>query len=143
MTDSDFVQALEEYHRAVDAFVTGDPEPQKALFSRRDDVTLANPLGPPVRGWRQVEQALDRAATTIREGEPTQWESISRVVTADLAYSVEIQRTRAKLSGAEGLESFALRVTSIFRREDGKWRVVHRHADPITTPRSVDSVLEK
>lgn len=143
MTESDFAQALQEYHRAVDAFVTGDPEPQKALFSRRDDVTLANPLGPPICGWRQVEQAIDRAATTIREGEPTQWESISTVVTADLAYSVEIQRTRAKLSGAEGFESFALRVTSIFRREDGKWRVVHRHADPITTPRSVNSVLEK
>jgi len=143
MTGSDFAQALEGYHLAVDAFVTGDPEPQKALFSRRDDVTLANPLGPPVRGWRQVGQALDSAAATIREGEPTQWESISQVVMTDLAYCVEIQRTRAKLSGADGIESFALRVTSIFRREDGVWKVVHRHADSITTPRSADSVLEK
>jgi ketosteroid isomerase-like protein len=143
MTSSDFAQALEEYHLGVDAFVTGDPEPQKALFSRRDDVTLANPLGPPVRGWREVEQAMDRAAATIRDGEPTQWESISQVVTADLAYSVEIQRTRAKLSGAHDIESFALRVTSIFRREDDEWKLVHRHADSITTPRSADSVLER
>ena len=50
MLSPDLVEMIEQYHRAVDAFVTGDPEPQKKLFSRRDDVTLANPFGPPVRG---------------------------------------------------------------------------------------------
>ena len=143
MTDSDFAQALEEYHHAVDAFAGGDPEPVKALYSRHDDVTLANPLGPPVRGWQHVAPAVDRAAATIREGEPAQWESISQVVTADLAYSVDIQHTRAKLGETDDIESFALRVTSIFRREDGEWKLVHRHADPITSARPIDSVLQK
>lgn len=57
MSTSDLGQFTEQYHRAIGAFAGGDPEPVKKLFSRRDDVTLANPLGPPVRGWSQVEQS--------------------------------------------------------------------------------------
>jgi hypothetical protein len=32
-------------------------------------------------------------------------------------------------------------VTTIFRREDGAWRIVHRHADPITSPRTPESIV--
>jgi hypothetical protein len=51
MAQSELGAVIEEYHRTIDAIVIGDPEPQKRLWSRGDDVTLANPLGPPVRGW--------------------------------------------------------------------------------------------
>lgn len=71
MTESDLAQVMEQDHRALDAFVKRDPEPKKKLFSRRDDVTLANPLGPPARGWNQVEKTLERAASELREGEPS------------------------------------------------------------------------
>jgi len=88
MSASDLAQVMEEYHRALDAFVKGDPEPNKKLFSRRDDVTLANPLGPPARGWSDVEKTLERAASLIREGEAIGFERISEYGTADLAYIV-------------------------------------------------------
>jgi ketosteroid isomerase-like protein len=69
------------------------------------------------------------------------FERISQVITADLAYVVEIERSRAKLGGAEELIPFALRATTVFRREeDGAWRICHRHADPITTPRPIESL---
>ena len=143
MSASTFPQVIEQYHRSVDAFVTGDPEPQKQLFSRRDDVTLANPLGPPARGWDQVAAAMERAAAQVREGEPCTYERISEYATADLAYTLEIQRTRMKFGSADDLAPVALRVTTIFRREDDGWRVVHRHADPITARRPLEPVLEQ
>ena len=139
---SDFGQFIEQYHRALDTFVHGDPGPVKQLFSRRDDVTLANPLGPPVRGWSQVEQATDHAASLVREGNLVSVESVSVVEGADFAYNVEIERTRTKAGTSDVFAEFALRVTTIYRREEGKWRIVHRHADPITAPRPIESLLE-
>ena len=143
MFGSDLAQVVEEYFRALDAFVKGDPGPVKELMSRRDDVTLANPIGPPVRGWAQVEETTDRAASLGRDGEFTGWETISEYATADLAYMVGIQRSRLKLGGAHEFSAVSLRVTTIFRREDDGWRIVHRHADPITSPRPIESVGEQ
>lgn len=142
MSSPELAQVIEQYHEALDAFVTGDSDPVLRLFSKRDDVTLANPLGPPVQGWQQVSAAAGRAASQIREGEPCIYENISEYATADLAYNVEIERTRAKVGGADEMAPLSLRVTTIFRREDGEWRIVHRHADPITAPRAMESILE-
>ncbi|MEA2521749.1 MAG: hypothetical protein QOI81_1395 [Actinomycetota bacterium] len=142
MSVSDLAQVMEQDHRALDAFVKGDPEPKKRLFSRRDDVTLANPLGPPARGWNQVEQTLERAASQLREGEAIGFERISEYATADLGYILEIERYRGKVGDVDEIAPNSLRVTTIFRREDGEWRIVHRHADPITSPRPIESTLE-
>jgi hypothetical protein len=62
-------------------------------WSRGDDITLANPLGPPVRGWGQVEEDLEQAASTAREGEPLRYESISEYSTGDLGYNLELEWT--------------------------------------------------
>jgi hypothetical protein len=62
MLPADLEQVIEQDHDALAAFVTGDPERKKRLYSRADDATLANPYGPPVRGWNQVAAALERAA---------------------------------------------------------------------------------
>jgi ketosteroid isomerase-like protein len=56
---------------------------------------------------------------------------------------VEIERGEAKIGGSEEMTPWALRVTMIFRPEDGEWKVVHRHADPITTPRPAESVIQE
>jgi ketosteroid isomerase-like protein len=142
MSGSDFDLVVEQYHRALDAVVKGDPAPMKELFSRREDVTLANPLGPPVRGWSEVEKTMERAISNLREGEPTRFERISGDVGTELAYIVEVERTRAKLGGSDEASPISLRTTTIFRLEDGLWRVLHRHADPITSPRPIESIIQ-
>jgi ketosteroid isomerase-like protein len=55
-------------------------------------------------------------------------------LTSDLASIFEVEKWRAKVAGREDVAPFELRVTSVFRREDGAWKLVHRHADPIGTP---------
>jgi ketosteroid isomerase-like protein len=130
----ELAQVVQLYHSALDAFGRGDPEPAKSLFPRRDDVTLANPFGPTVRGWQDVARALDYAAAQFRDGEPTEVTTVAEYLTANLATSVAVERWRVKVAGRAGPTSFELRVTSTFRREDGTWKLVHRHADPIATP---------
>ncbi len=129
---SDLKDVRARYRRSLEAFIKGDPEPQKLIWSRRDDITLANPLGPPVKGYQSVCGAMDLAAGQLRDGEGLTLETISFVETPDLAYEVFIQRGRMRLGDADELASTALRVTSVFRREDDTWKLVHRHADPLT-----------
>jgi ketosteroid isomerase-like protein len=133
---------LEEYHRAGLEITNGNPDVYKALYSRSDDVTLANPFGPPARGWSEVSVTLDGAAANYRDGEVVGFENVSTVITPDLAYTVEVESYRARVGGAEELNPVSIRVTTVFRREDGVWKVIHRHADPITTPRPAESVIQ-
>jgi ketosteroid isomerase-like protein len=143
MSASDLAQVIEQQHRALDAFVKGDAGPLSELFSRRDDVTVANPFGPAARGWKQAAETMERAASYYRGGEATGFERVSEYATADLAYIVEVERFQANVGGADELAPFSLRVTTIFRREDDAWKIVHRHADPITAPRTTDSLFER
>jgi ketosteroid isomerase-like protein len=134
----DFVRQCEE---AWQVFVTGDPGPAMLLFSRRNDVTLANPWGPAVTGWADVRNTLEAAAARFRHGHLTAFDILTKFVSDDLACHHEVERGEAMLGGRSELESFALRVTSIYRREDGQWRIVLRHADPIVAPRAADATL--
>ena len=143
MSTFDFDEVVEQYQRALGDFAKGNPEPNKMVFSHREDVTLANPLGPPARGWEQVAAAMERAASQLKDGEKVGFEIVAKYVTAELAYIVWIERVKAKVGGREEITPIALRVTTIFRPEDGTWKVVHRHADPITTARPVESLIQK
>ena len=138
---SDLNKLRDQYHQSVAAFIQGDPDVQKPLWSRCDDVTLANPLGPPAKGFDAVCRVMDSAALQISEGDGYTFDTIAWVETADLAYEVGIERNRAKLGGAAEKVPISLRVTTVFRREDDGWKIVHRHADPITTPRPTQSVV--
>ena len=143
MNTPNFDEAVEHYHQAAGEFVKGNPEPYKRVFSHREDVSLANPFGPVVRGWKQVAETMERAASLYRDGEVTGFENVAKYVTADLAYIVEVERIKARIGGREDVASLALRTTSILRPEEGNWKVVHRHADPITTVRAPESVIPK
>ena len=142
MTNEDvegFDAAVERYHQALDEFVKGNHEPVMELFSQRENVVLCNPFVPFARGSEQVVQSLERAASHFEDGEVV-YENMAKYATPEVGYIIEAEQFRAKLDGREG--SGALRSTNIFRREDGVWKVVHRHADPITTVRTVESMLQ-
>src|SRR5215217_6101617 len=98
---------------------------------------------PPVRGWEHVAKTMELAASARREGEATSFEIVAKYVTAELAYVVEVERFEGKVGGSEEITPFALRATMVFRPEEGVWKVVHRHADPITTAQPAESVIQK
>jgi ketosteroid isomerase-like protein len=137
-------ELIERYYRAQGEFLRGNPEPVKDLFSHRDDVTLANPYGPPVRGWEEVSKGIEHAASLRSDGEFVEWQIVAMYVSAELAYVVQIERAEAKIGAREDIAPIAVRATMIFRpEEDGEWKIVHRHADPITTPRPAESVIQE
>ncbi len=143
MATNDIDRAIEQSHAALGAIWEGDPSLYYLLFSNADDVTLGNPFGPYARGRQKVEETIADAASHFRDGEITGVELIAKYVSDDLACIVEVERGRVKVGGGEELVPVALRVTSLFRLEHASWKLVHRHADPITTPRPAASVISR
>jgi ketosteroid isomerase-like protein len=86
---------------------------------------------------------LQAAASHYRDGEVTGFERFSEHVTSELACFVQVERYRAKVGGRDDITPVSVRVTSIFRKEEGVWRLVHRHADPITSSRPAESVIQE
>lgn len=130
----DIEQAIEQYHSANDAFAIGDPAPYKALYARTEDVLLANPFGGSSLGWTAVSRAMDFASSNFREGKPVQFQEVTRYAGADLVTLFENEHWETKVGGRSELSPFDLRVTTTFRLEGDEWKVVSRHADPLTTP---------
>jgi ketosteroid isomerase-like protein len=136
-------EVLERFKLAANELLKGNPKPVQNMFSHREDVSLANPFGPPVRGWEQVAETIERAASNFRDGEYGGIETIEKHVTPELAYVVLLEPQKAKVGGSEDVTPFTLRVTMIFRPEEGNWKIVHRHADPITTEQPAESVIQE
>jgi ketosteroid isomerase-like protein len=139
----DLDEVLEQFKQAGQEFVKGNPKPVQELFSHGEDVTLANPFGPPARGWEQVAEAQERGTSVFRDGEIYDFETVAKHATPELAYVCWLERTNAKVGGRDDVTPCDLRVTMIFRPENGTWKVVHRHADPITAPRPAESVIQE
>ena len=129
---TDLDEVIQQYHEALDVFVRGRPDPMKALFSRTGDVVLANPFGPAVRGWEPASAALDYASSRFSDGELLGFDRLASYVADDLATIFEVEHGKVSLAGGP-LTEWVLRTTTTFLREDGTWKVAHRHADPINT----------
>lgn len=136
-----FDQVGERYHAGLLEFVKGDSRPVLQVFSQREDVVLCNPLVPFARGPREVAETTARAASHFAADGEYEFERVMEFATAELGYTIEIERFSGTIDGKAG--AGALRVTTIFRLEEDGWRVAHRHADAITSPRAMESVLQK
>ena len=138
----DFATARTEARDALASIINGDATGYKALYSPADDVTLGNPFGGFGRGRGAVDEQLERAASHYADGETIGVETITECVMGDWAYTVEIERVRARVGGRADVTDLALRVTCVYRREDGTWKLVHRHADPRVERQSAESLIQ-
>ena len=82
-------------------------------------------------------------AHRFRDGEFCGFEIVAKYVTAELAYIVWLERAKAKVGGSEDIAPSLCGSTMILRPEEGTWKVVHRHADPITSPQPAESVIQE
>jgi hypothetical protein len=121
-----------QFKPAWDEFGKGNPELAKALFSHRDDATLANPFGGAVRGWDEVSKTLDYASSRFSDGEFIGIDRIAEYATSELVCLLDLEHWKVRVGDRPDVEPVDLRVTTTLRREGDDWKIVHRHADPIT-----------
>ena len=129
MTDAaDFPHALERLHAAMARVAVGDVSAIKALHSKADDVTSFYGWGGYEKGWEAVSKRWDWAGTQFLGGTVAH-ETVSTIVAGDLAYAAQLETFNARRPGGTAPVQWTNRVTHIFRRENGEWRLVHRHAN--------------
>lgn len=122
---SEVIPQLEQELAALQA---GDAGPRKERWSHRDPVSLfgAELSG---SGWSEIGPVFDRLAASFTGSQSCGYEVIAAGVSGDLGYIAAVEHSVASSGGREP-QPFALRVTIVLRREDGAWKVVHRHGDP-------------
>jgi ketosteroid isomerase-like protein len=125
-TDEFLAEVLPAQRAAEQAIHNGDVEPRLALWSHRDPVTLygARLSG---SGWADVEGMFREVASWFSDSQEFEFEVIAAGASGDLAYTVGYERNKVVAEGRPRV--YTLRVTHAYRREDGRWRIVHRHAD--------------
>ncbi|MCF2527777.1 nuclear transport factor 2 family protein [Yinghuangia soli] len=124
----DFLHDVLPRLRAAEiALHQGDPGPRSALWSHQAPVTL---FGAEVNrsGWAELEPTFAWLAGRFTECTALEYEVLAAGASGDMAYLVAIERISAVAHGKP--VSYALRATTVFRREEGKWKAVHRHGDP-------------
>lgn len=108
----------------------------KALWSHADDITLSGGFGGTIeKGWEQISRRLDWVGTQFSKGSNT----IERLVaneSGDLGYVVQVEHLRYYVPGQAQESRRDYRVTMVFRRESGVWRIIHRQADSQMTKQS-------
>jgi ketosteroid isomerase-like protein len=140
MTDASWNTAMARLRKAQEDFVSGDAAGIKKFYSHREDVTVFGGFGGYQRGWAEVGLRLEWAASQFAGGTYSQ-KDLSTTVGSGVACLVSLERWSYFNAGDRADTVLELRVTQVFRREDGEWRLIHRHADHLTekAPPSADS----
>jgi ketosteroid isomerase-like protein len=125
----DFVAKAVSLHvTALNAAHNGDPKPYVEEWSTRDPLTVFGARSSVTGGWEAVSQAIRALVSRFTNGTPGKFEVVAADVGSDLAYLVGFERSMVSVDGGP-MEPVTLRVTHIYRRENGDWRLIHRHAD--------------
>ena len=137
MTDAkkhlkDFEDFMELRLKASTAFVEGDFEPLKRISVEQSPATIFPPPGICVQGVKEVNALNEKGAADFLPGAKNEFEVMHRDADGHLAYWTGIQRSTVKLKGHKDEVVFNLRVTEIFRKENGEWKLMHRHADKLS-----------
>ena len=136
VTDGDVTELVRSVAEATSAYIRGDIEKYLTLIKHGDDYTLMAPYGGEPRRGFDVEQALESTPKMFRGGEAN-LELVESYASGDIAVLVVIERQHGEVGGLPD-QDWSLRVTWVFRREGPEWRLVHRHADPLVHPISLE-----
>ena len=138
MSDRDDFRAgmLARQAVAEEAMVLGDPAPRMELWSRRDPVTLFGAAtGGAKSGWAELSRIFGWVASMFSDVTDFRFDVEVADVSGDLAYTVGYERFNGSIDGRP-VAPITVRVTHVYRRENGEWKIVHRHGDSVPVDES-------
>ena len=128
MTDDAFIKALDQESAIQAAMLNGDSGPMINHWADRDDITVFGGWGRTEKGHKPVTDAMRWAGSRFTGADAVDLEHLVIASSGDLAYTAGFERSHVSVDGGPRRD-MTLRVTHIYRRIDGAWKLVHRHAD--------------
>jgi ketosteroid isomerase-like protein len=125
--DREFNGARERVRTALAAMGSGNPEPYVECWAASDDATLFGAWGPIEKGHARLSETFRWVGSRFTGGALVP-EDIVSCESGDLAYTVGFERGEVGVDGGT-MVPMTIRVTHVYKRIDGHWRLVHRHAD--------------
>jgi ketosteroid isomerase-like protein len=128
---NDFLASVLPRHAdARRALSDGDAAPWLAMTSTQDPVTIFGAKVPVRQGRQEVDETLRWLAERWSDATVSSFDLVAADVSGDLAYAIRFEHIANSVVGVH-VEPYTLRVTHIFRRENGEWKLAHRHADRV------------
>jgi ketosteroid isomerase-like protein len=126
----DFRRMLARQAEAEEAIIYGDPELRMKLWSRRDPVSLLGAWGPNKTGWAELSRIFRWVASRLSHETYSdfRWDIDVADACGEMGYTVGFERFNHHTEDGR-IVPIAVRVTHVYRREDGEWKIVHRHGD--------------
>jgi ketosteroid isomerase-like protein len=128
----DFKTFMKERQQVAAAYVSGDAVPLGRIVAQQSPASFMSPGGGVVKGTQAVWSRYEKDAGRFEAGSTTELEIIDMAAGDTVAYWTGIQQAQARMKGQAEAVANKLRVTEVFRREGDSWKLVHRHADPLT-----------
>ena len=125
----DFKQFLETRRSAASAYVNGDYAPLSEIVAQHSPATFFSPMGDVTEAASAVAARYDKDAAAFDTGGTTQLEILHCDSSGDLGYWVGYQVADVRMKGKPEPITMKIRITEIFLREHGAWKMIHRHAD--------------
>jgi len=131
---SDDVRAAsKQFYAGLNRMLNGDAAPLADIWSHTRSVTVLQPIGGRQVGWDAVRGSFEEVAQLASGGKVGLWDQRIQV-SGDFAYEVGVERGQFQLAGQQ--VAIEHRVTNIYQREDGAWKMIHHHTD--TSPAMLD-----
>jgi ketosteroid isomerase-like protein len=119
-------KASTQFYAALNRMLNGDTQPLSDIWSHGPAVTTMHPIGGRQAGWNEVRKSWEQVAQGASDGKVELRDQLIHVV-GDVAYEVGVEYPEFKLGGEK--VSGQIRVTNIYQREGGTWKMIHHHTD--------------
>jgi len=126
-------EASKQFYAALNRMVNGDARPLADIWSHSAAVTAMHPIGGRSIGWDTVRTSFEQVAQLASDGKVELKDQLVHVA-GDVAYEIGVEHGQLKLAGQPA--TIEHRVTNIYRREAGAWKMIHHHTD--TSPAMLD-----
>jgi NAD(P)H-dependent FMN reductase/ketosteroid isomerase-like protein len=125
----DFSKFMKQRENVAAAYVSGNSNPLDAIVPRSGEASFFPPNGGSVRGAKEVSSRYDNDAKSFAPGGSSSFDVLQSGADGDIGYWTGFQNADARLGEGYKKVSMKLRVTELFRFQEGGWKLIHRHAD--------------